>query len=75
MNAHLVWTMLQSWSFAYRCFSFNGNDMTSTIEEYTTLLNIHDVEVDKIYTNPTRPKGSSAKIMMITRTDKDWVEN
>ncbi|KAK8486275.1 hypothetical protein V6N13_046287 [Hibiscus sabdariffa] len=46
--------------------------MTLTIEEYTTLLNIPDVEVDKIYTNSTRPKGYSTKIMMITWADKDW---
>ncbi|KAL4323866.1 hypothetical protein GQ457_11G023470 [Hibiscus cannabinus] len=49
--ASLVWAMVESWSFAYFCFSFNGNDMTPTVEEYTTLLNIPKIEVENITLN------------------------
>ncbi|KAL4272347.1 hypothetical protein GQ457_13G018680 [Hibiscus cannabinus] len=72
MNAPLIWEMLQFWSSSYRCFNFNSNDMTLTVEEYTSLLNIPNIEVDKIYTKPTHPKGYTLKIMLTVGSDKEW---
>ncbi|KAK8626029.1 hypothetical protein V6N13_133683 [Hibiscus sabdariffa] len=40
---------------------FNSNDMTPTVEEYTSLLNIPNIEVDKIYTK-IKEKGDNKGI-------------
>ncbi|MBA0837976.1 hypothetical protein Goarm_010083 [Gossypium armourianum] len=40
---------------AYKCFTFNQEDMTLTIEEYATLLRINNVQLNKIYVKEPKP--------------------
>ncbi|KAG8487082.1 hypothetical protein CXB51_020648 [Gossypium anomalum] len=46
---HLIQAMIRFWDLAYQCFTFNQEDMTSTIEEYAALLRIDNVQFHKIY--------------------------
>ena len=63
----LIRAALQLWDSFYRCFTFNREDMTSIIEEYSTLLQVNLQCPDKIYVRKARLgfRKKLAKIMKI----------
>ena len=63
----LIKVALQLWDPSHRCFTFNKEDLTPTIEEYSTLLQVNLQCPDKIYVRKTRLgfHKKLAKIMKI----------
>ena len=49
VNAHFLKAAVQFWDPSHRCFSFNKNDLTPTIEEYSVLLGANLQYPDKVY--------------------------
>ncbi|XP_039031219.1 uncharacterized protein LOC120165850 [Hibiscus syriacus] len=70
----VIRALAKCWNPAYWCFTFGKVDMTPTLEEYTTLLNILNVRRHSIYTKVIRPKGFIAKMITLTGKTKEWVE-
>ncbi|MBA0706122.1 hypothetical protein Golax_018255 [Gossypium laxum] len=40
--------MVRLWDLAYQCFTFNQEDMTLTIEEYSVLLCFHNIKKNEL---------------------------
>ncbi|XP_039000577.1 uncharacterized protein LOC120126451 [Hibiscus syriacus] len=74
INSVVIRALAECWNPAYRCFTFGKVDMTPTLEEYTTLLNIPNIRRHSIYTKAIRPKGFIAKMITLTGKTKEWVE-
>ncbi|MBA0701273.1 hypothetical protein Goari_005654 [Gossypium aridum] len=55
--------MVRFWDPAYQCFTFNQEDMTSTIEEYATSLRVDNVQLNKIYVKEPKPMTFKKKLM------------
>ncbi|GMI71424.1 hypothetical protein HRI_000811700 [Hibiscus trionum] len=70
----LIRAMAQFWNPLYNCFTFNGEDMTPTIEEYTALLHLRKVHEFEIYVKGAQPKTYKEKLMILTGTSMSWVE-
>ena len=63
----LIKVALQLWDLSHKCFTFNKEDLTPTIEEFSTLLQIDLQCPDKIYVRKTNLgfRKKLAKIMKI----------
>ncbi|MBA0770398.1 hypothetical protein Gotri_019043 [Gossypium trilobum] len=48
VDEQLIQAMVRFWNPAYQCFTFNQEDMTSTIEEYATLLRVDNNHPDTL---------------------------
>lgn len=49
IDEQLIRAIIEFWDPSYRCFTFNQEDLTPTIEEYTTLLRIESSAQEGIY--------------------------
>ncbi|MBA0550701.1 hypothetical protein Golob_021625 [Gossypium lobatum] len=66
--------MVQLWDLAYQCFTFNQEDMTPTIEEYSALLYFHNVQLNKIYVKEPKPMTFKKKLMKLIGMTDTWAE-
>ncbi|MBA0561054.1 hypothetical protein Golob_017912 [Gossypium lobatum] len=66
--------MVRFWDPAYQCFTFNQEDMTSTIEEYATLLRVDNVQLNKIYVKEPKPMTFKKNLMKLTWMTDTWAE-
>ncbi|MBA0759827.1 hypothetical protein Gotri_022650 [Gossypium trilobum] len=66
--------MVRFWDLAYQCFTFNQEDMTLTIEDYSALLRFHNVQLNKIYVKEPKPMAFKKKLMKLTGMTDTWAE-
>ncbi|MBA0679697.1 hypothetical protein Goari_011452 [Gossypium aridum] len=62
------------WDPAYQCFTFNQDDMTLTIEEYSALLRIDNVQLNKIYVKEPKPMTFKQKLVRLTGMTDTWAK-
>ncbi|KAG8487763.1 hypothetical protein CXB51_018051 [Gossypium anomalum] len=74
VDKRLIQVMVKFWDPAYQCFTFNQEDMTPTIEEYTALLRIDNVQLYKIYVKEPKPMTFKKKLMRLTDMTDIWAE-
>ena len=53
INEQLIKVIMLYWDLSYRCFTFNQEDMTLTIEEYAALLKISPLNPYKVFWKKT----------------------
>ena len=49
VDEQLLKAIILFWDSSYRCFTFNQEDLTPTVEEYTALLRISPPNPDKVF--------------------------
>ncbi|KAG8485230.1 hypothetical protein CXB51_021367 [Gossypium anomalum] len=74
VDERLIQAMIRFWDPAYQCFTFNQKDMTPTIEEYTALLRVDNVQSYKIYVKEPKPTTFKKKLMRLTDMTDTWAE-
>ncbi|MBA0787626.1 hypothetical protein Gotri_027670, partial [Gossypium trilobum] len=74
VDEQLIQAMVRLWDPAYQCFTFNQEDMTPTIEEYSVLLRIDNVQLNKIYVKEPKPMTFKKKLMKLTGMTDTWAE-
>jgi len=62
------------WNPAYRCFTFNQEDLVPTVEEYTALVNTKGIKFDKIYSKSSKPPAFKRRLAGIMDVQESWVE-
>ena len=50
----MVMAAIRFWDMSFRCFTFNKEDLTPTIEEYSILINLKLQSLDKVYVRKLR---------------------
>ena len=73
VDESLIRAAIQFWDPSYRCFTFNGEDLMPTVEEYSMLIKLNLQCPDKMYYRRTRLRirKKLAKIMRIEPIDAD----
>ena len=73
VDEFLIRAAIQFWDPSYRCFTFNGEDMMPTIEEYSMLIRLNLQCPDKVYYRRPRQgvRKKLAKIMGVKPEDAD----
>ena len=61
----LIKAIMTFWDLSYRCFTFNQEDMTPTIEEYIALLRIETSNPNKVFWKKTKGVGFFKKMSEI----------
>ncbi|MBA0823530.1 hypothetical protein Goarm_020256, partial [Gossypium armourianum] len=74
VDEQLIQAMVRFWDPAYQCFTFNQEDMTSTIQEYSALLRFDNVQLSKIYVKEPKPMTFKKKLMKLTGMSDTWAE-
>ena len=69
VDEQLIKTIIPFWHPSYRCFTFNQEDMTPTIEEYTSLLKIVTSNPNKIFGKKAKGVGFIKKMSQIMGID------
>ncbi|KAL4319519.1 hypothetical protein GQ457_18G010460 [Hibiscus cannabinus] len=81
--AHLLYvqvdeTMLQAliqfWNPGYRCFTLNGKDLMPTVEEYSELLRIPNVNEGRVYTKPEGACNRFVALSQLAGRSTQWAE-
>ena len=49
VDKQLLKAIILFWNSSYQCFTFNQEDLTSTIEKYAALLRISPSNLDKVF--------------------------
>ena len=66
LNVKVDWQLIKAimpfWDSSYRCFTFNQEDMTPTIEEYSFMLRIEPRNVDKVLWKKVKNVGFKTKL-------------
>ncbi|KAL1111541.1 hypothetical protein V6Z11_D02G067200 [Gossypium hirsutum] len=73
VDKYLFRALAQFWNPAYSCFTFGKVDLTSTVEEYTTLLRCPKFQVDRVYSRAACVPLLLRKLMNITGMSEQWV--
>ena len=73
MDESLIRAVIQFWDMSYRCFTFNGEDMIPTVEEYLMLIKLNLQCPDKVYYRRPRlgVRKKLAKIIGIKPDEAD----
>ncbi|KAL1185869.1 hypothetical protein V6Z11_A01G140200 [Gossypium hirsutum] len=74
IDEQLIQVMVRFWDPTYQCFTFNQDYMTLTIEEYTALLRIDNVQFSKIYVKEPKPMTFKKKLVRLTGMTDMWAE-
>ena len=69
VDEQLTKVIMPFWDLSYRCFTFNQEDMTPTIEEYTSLLRIGTSNPNKVFWKKTKRVGFVKKMSQIMGID------
>ncbi|XVF23419.1 hypothetical protein REPUB_Repub13aG0036300 [Reevesia pubescens] len=70
----LVGVVVQFWDPSYRCFSFGKEDMTPTIEEYSTLLRIQPKDKSMVYWKEPKKSKYQNRVSRILGIDGNNIE-
>ena len=62
------------WDPSYHCFTFNQEDMTPTIEEYSFMLRIEPRNADKVFWKKVKSVGFKKKLNQLIKVEKAVVE-
>ena len=66
LNVEVDWQLIKIimpfWDLSYRCFTFNQEDMTPTIEEYSFMLRIEPRNADKVFWKKVKSTGFKKKL-------------
>ena len=54
VDESLIRTAIQLWDLSYRCFTFNGEDLMPTADEYSMFIRLNLQYPDKVYYRRTR---------------------
>ena len=57
------------WDLSYRCFTFNHEDLTPTVEEYVALLRISPPNSDKVFWKKLKKVPFRKKLAQMTNID------
>ncbi|MBA0681362.1 hypothetical protein Goari_023173 [Gossypium aridum] len=74
IDEQLIQAMVRFWDLAYRCFTFNQEDMNPTIEEYAALLRVDNVQFNKIYVKEPKLMTFKKKLMKLTGMTDTWAK-
>ena len=74
LNQPLLRAAFQFWNPAFCCFTFNGNDLMPTIEEYTALINRRNVNKDWIYSKPPKSQNYHSKLSSLAGMSDAWAK-
>ena len=62
------------WDPSYHCFTFNQEDMTPTIEEYSFKLIIEPQNADKVFWKKVKSAGFKKKLSQLMKVEEAVIE-
>ena len=78
LNVEVDWQLIKAimpfWNPSYCCFTFNQEDMTSTIEEYSFMLRIEPRNIDKVFWKKVKSAGFKKKLSQLMGLEEAAVE-
>ena len=69
VDEQLFKAVILFWNSSYRCFTFNQEDLTPKIEEYSALLRISSVDVDKVFWKKSKKVSFRKKLAQMINID------
>ena len=69
VDEQLLKAVVLFWDPSYRCFTFNHEDLTPTVEEYATLLRISPPNPNKVFWKKSKKVPFRKKLAQMTSTD------
>ena len=69
VNEQLLKAIILFWDPSYRCFTFNHEDLTPTVEEYVALLRISPPNLDKVFWKKSKKFPFRKKLAQMTNMD------
>lgn len=74
VNETLLRAAIQFWDPCYRCFTFNHQDLTPMIEEYSAMLRVKPTSPFKIYWRDQKRGSNIVKFFQMMGKDKNNIE-
>ena len=62
IDEQLLKAIILFWDLSYRCFTFNHEDLTPTVEEYATLLRISPPNPNKVFWKKSKKVSFKKKL-------------
>ena len=69
IDEQLLKAIILFWDPSYRCFTFNHEDLTPTVEEYAALLRISPPNPDKIFLGKVKESPIEKEVGKMTNVD------
>ena len=69
VDEQLLKVAILFWNPSYRCFTFNHEDLTPTVEEYATLLKISLLNPNKVFWKKSKKVLFRKKLAQMTNID------
>ena len=69
VDEQLLKAIILFWDPSYRCFTFNQEDLTPTVEEYTALLRITSPNPDKVFWKKAKKVPFRKKLAQMMNVD------
>ena len=69
IDEQLFKAIILFWDPSYRCFTFNHEDLTPTLEEYATLLKISPLNPNKVFWKKSKKVPFKKKLAQMTNMD------
>ena len=69
IDEQLLKAIILFWDPSYRCFNFNHEDLTPTVEEYAALIRISPLNPNKVFWKKTKKVSFRKKLAQMTNMD------
>ena len=69
VDEQLLKAVILFWDLSYRCFTFNHEDLTPTVEEYVALLRISPPNPDKVFLKKSKKVPFRKKLAQMMNID------
>ena len=69
IDEQLLKAIILFWDSSYRCFTFNHENLTLTVEEYTALLRISPPNPNKVFWKKSKKVPFRKKLAQMTNMD------
>ena len=73
LNVEVDWQLIKAimpfWDPSYRCFTFNQEDMTPTVEEYSFMLRIEPRNIDEVFWKKVKSAGFKKKLSQLMKVE------
>ena len=69
VDEQLLKAAILFWDLSYRCFTFNHEDLTPTVEEYVALLRISPPNPDKVFWKKSKKISFRKKLAQMMSKD------
>ena len=69
IDEQLLKAIILLWDPSYRCFTFNHEDLTPTVEEYVALLRISPPNLNKVFWKKSKKVSFRKKLAQMTNID------